>query len=126
MMSVPSGNVVLVAEAQIFVRGAAADVLNDHGYEVIEVGSADGALAVLAERGRDIRALFTDLSMPGSIDGLALAHTVRRCWPWIGLLLTSGRPRPPTSELPEGSRFLMKAYDTARMAKHIWELASFR
>jgi CheY-like chemotaxis protein len=126
MMSVPSGNVVLVAEAQIFVRGAAADVLNDHGYEVIEAGSADEALAVLAERSRDIRALFADLSMPGSIDGLALAHTVRRRWPWIGLLLTSGRPRPPTSELPKGSRFLAKAYDAAHMAKQVKELASVR
>jgi CheY-like chemotaxis protein len=126
MMIVHSRNIVLVAEDQIFVRGAAADELNDRGYEVIEVGSATDALAVLAERSQDIRVLFIDVSMPGSINGLALAHTVRQRWPWIGLLATSGKPRPPTSELPEGSRFLAKAYDTAHMAMHVGELASVR
>jgi CheY-like chemotaxis protein len=96
MMSVPSGNVVLVAEVQIFVRGAAADVLNDHGYEVIEVGSSEEALAVLAERSRDIRALFTDISMPGSLDGLALAHTLRSYPRVVGFLR---KPMTPPSWL---------------------------
>jgi two-component system, response regulator PdtaR len=117
-----SRKIVLVAEDQILVRGAAVDVLTDHGYEVVGASCANDALAILADR--DIRVLFTDVSMPGSIDGLALAHNVRRCWPWIGILVTSGKPRPPTSELPEGSRFLAKAYDTADMAMHVQELAS--
>jgi hypothetical protein len=51
---------------------------------------------------------------------------VRRSWPWIGLLVTSGTPAPPTSELPDGSRFLAKAYDTAEMAMHFDELAPVR
>jgi CheY-like chemotaxis protein len=126
MMSFHSGNIVLVAEDQIFVRGTAADALKDLGYEVIEVGSADEALAVLAERNRDIRVLFTDITMPGSINGLILAHNVRRNWPWIGLLITSGKAKPPSSKLPEGSRFLAKAYDTAHMSMHVGELASVR
>ena len=123
-MIIHSGNVVLVAEDQVFVRGTAADVLKDYGYQVIEVGSADDALAVLAERSREIRVLFTDITMPGSINGLALAHTVRRKWPWIGILITSGTARPPSSELPRGSRFLAKAYDTAHMAMYVGALAS--
>jgi two-component system, response regulator PdtaR len=121
-MIVRSRQIILVAEDQIFVRGAAVDVLEDHGYEVMDVGCADDALAILAERDRDIRVLFTDISMPGSINGLVLAHNVRRNWPWIGLLVTSGNPRPPASELPEGSRFLAKAYDTAHMVMHVGEL----
>ncbi len=125
-MIVNSRNIVLVAEDQILVRGAAADVLTDHGYEVMEVGCAEDALAILAERGRDILILFTDLSLAGSINGLTLAHRVRRTWPWVGLLITSGNARPPTSELPEGSLFLAKAYDTAHMARDVGELASAR
>jgi two-component system, response regulator PdtaR len=126
MMIVRSSNIVLVAEDQIFVRHSAVDALNDHGFEVLEVGNADAALTVLADRGRDIRVLFTEISMPGSIDGLALAHDVRRKWPWIGLLLTSGKTRPSTLALPEGSHFLAKAYDTAHMAMHVGVLVSTR
>jgi DNA-binding NtrC family response regulator len=123
-MIIHSGNVVLVAEDQVLVRGTAADVLKDYGYQVIEVGSADDAMAVLAERSREIRVLFTDITMPGSINGLALAHAVRRKWPWIGILITSGKARPPSSELPTGSRFLAKAYDTAHMVMYVGALAS--
>jgi DNA-binding NtrC family response regulator len=121
-MIVRSRHIVLVVEDQILVRGAAVDKLKDHGYEVIEVGCADEALAVLNKRNRDIRVLFTDISMPGSMDGLVLAHNVSRRWQWIGLLVTSGIA--PTSELPTGSRFLAKAYDTAHMAMHVGELAA--
>jgi two-component system, response regulator PdtaR len=126
MMIVHSRPIVLVVEDQILVRGTAVDVLSDHGYGVLDVGCAGDALAVLARQGRDIRVLFADISMPGLVNGLALVHDVRRNWPWIGLLITSGRVRPPASELPEGSRFLAKAYDVTHMAMHIGELASAR
>lgn len=123
-MDMHSRNIVLVAEAQGLVRGIAADVLNDHGYEVLEADCTEEVLSILAERGDDIRVLFADISLPGSMDGLTLAHTARRICPWIGLLITSGNARMSVAGLPEGSRFLAKVYDVADMASHVGALTT--
>jgi CheY-like chemotaxis protein len=114
--------IILVAEDQVLVRMAAVDMLADHGFEVWEAGGADEVLAVLQQRGAEIGVLFTDIQMPGSIDGLQLAHRVRRSWPRIGLLITSGKTLPRSAELPGGSRFLSKAYDLNQMMTQVREL----
>ncbi|MGD0434572.1 MAG: response regulator, partial [Acetobacteraceae bacterium] len=114
--------IVLVAEDQMLVRMEAADALTLQGYEVMEVDGADDALAVLEARAADIGVLFTDIQMPGSMDGLALAHHARRNWPWIGLLIASGKERPSSTEMPAGCRFLSKAYDPDHMVDQVREL----
>jgi CheY-like chemotaxis protein len=115
--------IILVAEDQILVRREATDALTDAGYEVIEAGDADDALTTLEARAEDIRLLFTDIQMPGSIHGLQLANHVRRRWPRIGLLITSGAT-PRAADLPPGSRFMSKAYDPSDMAAHVRALLS--
>jgi len=75
---------------------------------VLEAGSADEALR-LFEANADIRPLFTDVSMPGSMNGADLARDVARRWPAIGIIMTSGRPRP--DELPLSMRFHDKPYE---------------
>ncbi len=64
----------------------------------------------------DIRAVFTDIHMPGSMDGLKLAHYVRGRWPPVKLIITSGRARPPTEDMPVGSGYVGKPYQLNKVA----------
>jgi CheY-like chemotaxis protein len=98
---------VLVVEDDVFERLGASDMFLDAGYEVLDAGSADEALR-LFEAGAEIRLLFTDVSMPGSINGAELARHVAARWPRVGIILASGRPRP--EKLPQRMRFHEKPY----------------
>src|SRR5271165_1406307 len=88
----PDQTFVLVAEDEELVRLVIVQALLDEGFEVMEVEHAESALIVLESHGRRIHVLFTDIQMPGAMDGLALAHHTSKHWPWIGLLVTSARP----------------------------------
>ena len=105
---------VLIVEDEPLVRLCAAQTVEDAGYEVIEAADADEAIAILESR-RDIRVIFTDIHMPGSIDGLKLAHAVRDRWPPIKIIVTSGREKIGPQDLPDGGRFFAKPYDPAEI-----------
>ena len=101
--------VILVVEDETLVRMFLSDFLNEAGFKVFEAVSADEALSLLQAR-PDIQAVVTDLEMPGSMDGLALARVIRERWPGVGLVVTSGRQRPGPDDLPEDVAFLSKPY----------------
>ena len=92
-MQSPLRPVVLLVEDELFVRMATADALMDAGFDVIETANAQAAHEVLLHRA-DIQVLFTDVKMPGSMDGLELASLVRRRWPHILVVITSGHLEP--------------------------------
>ena len=115
--------VVLIVEDEWVVRMVGADALIDAGYEVIEAASADEALGIL-EAGDDIQVLFTDIRMPGRMDGLALAHLVHDRWPRIRILLTSGDTWPAKSSIPDHGRFLSKPYRVETLQRQLAELWS--
>ncbi|MEA2816327.1 MAG: hypothetical protein QOE02_4701 [Rhodospirillaceae bacterium] len=98
----------MVVDDDVLERMGASDMFSHAGYRVLEAGSADEALRLL-ETNADIRVLFTDVSMPGSMSGADLARDVARRWPAIGIIMTSGRPRP--GELPSSMRFHDKPYE---------------
>jgi CheY-like chemotaxis protein len=98
---------LLVVEDEPLIRIDLADVLIDMGYKVLEAASADQAIALLETR-PDIVAVITDIHMSGSMDGLALAHVVRKRWPPCALIMLSGHSRPTDAEMPMGTRFLAK------------------
>jgi two-component system, response regulator PdtaR len=100
----PDQTFVLVAEDEELVRLVIVQVLLDEGFEVLEAEHAEAALIVLESHARRIHVLFTDIQMPGTMDGLALAHHASKHWPWIGLLVTSARPRSDGTAFPEQSR----------------------
>ncbi len=97
-------------------------MIADAGFEVIEAADADEAIRILESR-TDIRVVFTDIQMPGSMDGLKLAHAVRNRWPPIKIIVTSGFNFPTEHDLPEGSRFLAKPYDPNTITGALRELA---
>jgi CheY-like chemotaxis protein len=113
---------ILIVEDEPLVRLDAAKIIEDAGFEVIEAASADEAIRVLECRS-DIRVVFTDIHMPGSMDGLKLAHAVRKRWPPIKIILTSGRELITQDDLPEGGRFFAKPYDPIQVCETLRDLA---
>jgi two-component system, response regulator PdtaR len=112
---------VLVVEDDGMIRMNAAEFLEDEGFLVVEAANAEEAIRAL-EGGQPIAAVFTDINMPGAMDGLDLAHFVRDRWPSIKLLLTSGRREFPTTELPPQSRFVLKPYHPEQIAGTLQEM----
>jgi CheY-like chemotaxis protein len=113
---------VLIVEDETLIRLSVAKAIKDAGFEVIEAASADEAIIILEAR-NDIRVIFTDLHMPGSMDGLKLVHAVRNRWPPIKIIVTSGRDRIVERDLPEGGRFFSKPYDPMQITDALREWA---
>src|SRR6195952_5147268 len=102
-------SVVLIVEDEFLLRMNAAEMIGGAGFDVVEAGNADEAIAILEAR-PDIHIVFTDIQMPGSMDGLKLARFVKGRWPPIKIVATSGFVNVGNEDLPEGSRFLPKPY----------------
>ena len=100
---------ILVVDDEAVLRFLATDVLEESGFRVLEAEDARTALKVLAEH-PDVRVLFTDINMPGALDGLDLARETHARWPTIKLVVTSGRSQPPGREIPDAGRFVSKPY----------------
>jgi CheY-like chemotaxis protein len=100
---------ILVVEDETLIRLWAADLLEENGFSVLEAANADAALKVLEKR-PDVKLLFTDVQMPGSLDGMQLAREVHARWPHVLLVITSGRERPTQAEIPDHGRFVAKTY----------------
>jgi CheY-like chemotaxis protein len=113
---------ILLVEDETLVRLIGSDLLSDAGYEVLEAGSADEALNIL-QSVEDVQVLFTDIRMPGSMDGLELAEVVHRRWPGIKILLTSGDTWPAKDRIPDDGRFLPKPYAVDVLRQEIDRLA---
>jgi CheY-like chemotaxis protein len=105
---------VLIVEDEALVRIVAASMLQDAGFDTLEADSADHALLVL-ERRPDVRVLFSDVQLPGSMDGLHLAVAVHDRWPSIKLLLTSGGVSVSNDKIPDDGQFLPKPYDAGQV-----------
>lgn len=116
--------VILLVEDELLVRMAAADDLQDAGFHVLEAANADVALAVLESCSDDVQVLFTDIDMPGSMNGLALAESVQQRWPHISLLISSAYHKPHPGQLPDEGRFVPKPYSSEDVVQQIRELVT--
>ena len=107
----PTGQVVmatvLVVEDETLMRELVAEELEEAGYSVVVANNADQAIAILEAR-QDIHLVFTDIDMPGSMDGLKLAAAVRDRWPPVHIIITTGKVRP--LEIPANALFIPKPY----------------
>ena len=113
---------VIVVEDEPIIRMVAETVLCDYGFQVFVATDAYEALRILESEAPRIQVLFTDVNMPGTMNGVTLAHYVRRHWPWISELITSGRG-PANTDMPEGSHFIAKPYDLNKVVNQIRDLA---
>jgi CheY-like chemotaxis protein len=110
--------VILVVEDEPFLRFLAADALEEKGFAVAEATNAENALRVLENR-QDINLVFTDIALPGELDGMDLVRHVQQRWPHIQLVLTSGRPKPTPAEMPKDGRFIAKPYSPQDLVREI-------
>lgn len=101
------------------MRYCAVDALSEGGFHVLDAATAPGAMALLERQHVDV--LFTDVNMPGEFDGLELARRVRRRWPHVAVVITSGRGCP--DQIVEGVQFLAKPYMADMLARFIGEIA---
>jgi CheY-like chemotaxis protein len=120
MIPVSKRPVILIVEDELLIRMHAVEMIEE-AFEVVEAGNADEAIAILEAR-PDIVVVFTDIQMPGSMDGLKLAAAVRDRWPPIKIVATSGHMKVSTDDLPQGGRFLRKPYSHAEIMKTLSEL----
>jgi two-component system, response regulator PdtaR len=114
--------IVLIVEDDPFLRMLAVEVIEEAGFVVLEAGDADEAVALLESRS-DVALLFTDIDMPGSMNGLKLAHAARNRWPSIKIVIVSAVARPQPYELPSNSCFFKKPYRPAAMVAELRSLA---
>lgn len=112
---------VLVVEDEALVRMGIVDQLEDAGFEVFEASNATEAIEQLITNDR-ISVMFTDVDMPGGVDGLKLAASVRDRWPPIRIIVTSGHRKVDTADLPTEARFMPKPYNPDHVVRSIREL----
>ena len=112
---------VLVVDDEALLLFTIADELRDAGFTVYEASNADEAIRLLETRPR-IDIMFTDIDMPGSMDGLRLSAAVRDRWPPVKIIVTSGKSNPGPGALPEGGVFMPKPYVPERLTATINDL----
>src|SRR5258706_14871466 len=112
---------VLVVEDEMVLRMKAVDIVEDAGFTAIEAVNADEALAILESRS-DISLLFSDIQMPGSMDGLKLAYAVHDRWPSIKIILVSGQVKLSDAEKPADSRFFGKPLEVKQVIAELQEM----
>ena len=112
---------ILVVEDEPLIRLGLVSLVEEAGFTTVEAGHADAAIKIL-EANPDIRVVITDVDMPGSMDGIKLAHFVRDRWPPIKIIVISGKVGVKPSELPEGSRFFAKPAQEAPLVAALREM----
>lgn len=113
---------ILIVEDEPLVRMHGIDILEEAGFAVIEAGDADEALDILSA-GASVQLIFSDVDMPGSMDGLELAWLVHQRWPCIHLLLTSGHHRLEKAQLPIAGLFLPKPWTSESLTDVVRDFA---
>ena len=116
-----SPSVVLVVEDELMLRMRAVDIVQDAGFESLEAVNADEAIRILESRS-DISVLFTDIQMPGSMDGLKLAHLTHARWPHIKIILVSGQIAVTNADKPDDSKFFPKPLEIAQMVQELQKM----
>jgi CheY-like chemotaxis protein len=123
MTTIKPKAIVLVVEDEPVQLMMALSFVEDAGFEAIAATNADAAIKILEAR-TDIRIVFTDVEMPGSMDGLKLAAAVRGRWPPIEIIVTSGQYPPLQGRLPPGGVFFHKPYDEREVISTLQRMAA--
>lgn len=112
------GRVVLIVQEELVIRMEVVEAFETGGFKIFQADAAEAAIDVL-QREPTIRVVFTDVDLPGTMDGMTLAHYVRHRWPPTILLVGSGRAVLDTGALPSTSRFVRKPYSSGNLAEAV-------
>lgn len=112
----------LVVDDDGLIRMDAMDILEEAGFRTFEASDGDKAMALLGEQHEMIVLLFTDVQMPGSRNGFAVARETAQRWPHISIVVASGEARPGAGDMPDGARFVAKPFSTSMIHDHLVEI----
>jgi CheY-like chemotaxis protein len=121
----PTGPLVLVVEDEPIIRLSAIEMVEEAGYTAVEAHDAAEAVRILETR-PDIRIVFTDIDMPGSMNGILLAAAIRHRWPPIEIILTSGAIVPASALIPDRGVFVPKPYSQGQLESALHQVAAAR
>ena len=113
---------VIVVEDEALIRNELMEAFPHYGFHAFAAEDASAALEILEAEAPRVRVVFTDVHLPGPMSGVAMGHHIRKTWPWISLLITSGYGTPDPSQVPEGSRFVLKPYNISKIAEVIKDM----
>ncbi|MCJ2132969.1 response regulator [Methylobacterium sp. J-026] len=115
----PPAPYALVVDDDGLIRMDAMDILAEAGFRTFEASDGDAAMALLAREQALIVLLFTDVQMPGSRDGFAVARETASQWPHIAIVVASGQVQPGPGDMPEGARFIGKPFTADMVHDHL-------
>ncbi len=118
----PSIPYALVVDDDGLIRLDAMDILQEAGFRTFEASDGDKAIALLAREHALIFLVFTDVQMPGSRDGFAVARETAQRWPHIAIVVASGQAHPGPGDMPEGARFIGKPFTAELVQDHLKEI----
>ena len=116
------GPCAVVVDDDFLIRTEAAHILSTVGFQVLEAEHGDAAYALLETRHPDVVLLFTDVQMPGRLDGFALARAVAGSWPHVSIVVASGHAKPGPGEMPDTARFVGKPFSAEIVHAHLQEI----
>ena len=112
----------LVVDDDDILRMDVIEILEQAGFHTLEAETGDQAILVLEQHHLDVTLLFSDVEMPGSRNGFALAREVAVKWPYIAIVIASGRLKPAEGDLPEGAHFIGKPFSAETVHGHLQEI----
>ncbi|MCJ2079884.1 response regulator [Methylobacterium sp. J-090] len=112
----------LVVEDDGLIRMDIVEILSDAGFRTYEAATSDEGAILLERERQSIVLLFSDVQMPGSLDGFGLARKAAQCWPHISIVVASGHVCPGPNDLPEGVRFIDKPFTAGMVHDHLKEI----
>lgn len=122
MSSHPAAPYALIVDDDGLIRMNAADILADAGFRTFEADTGDKAITLLEREQECIVLLFSDVQMPGTRNGFALARETAQRWPHISIVIASGHVKPKPSDMPAGARFIAKPFSAELVHKHVKEI----
>ena len=112
----------LAVDDDFLIRTDVAHILDRAGFRVLEAEHGDEAFALMEARHRDVVLLFTDVQMPGRLDGFALARAVAARWPHVSIVVASGRVKPEPGAMPDKALFVAKPFSAEMVHDHLQEI----
>jgi two-component system, response regulator PdtaR len=116
--------VILIVEDEPAIRAWVVESFEDAGFNVLDAADGDRAVQILERNAGRVCAVFSDINLPGPLNGVLLAEHARKHWPWVPVVLTSGRPKPHNVAVPSDTRFFRKPYDISSVVDHARELTA--
>ncbi len=118
-MEISTSPYALVVDDDAIILMHACDILESAGFRFYEAGTGDEAIELLEECADSVTLLFSDVEMPGQTDGFALARHVAHHWPWIEIVIASGRVEPGPSDMPGKASFIRKPFNQQMVHDHL-------